>query len=225
MLKITNIYVGIINFGYNIGRKGLFINFYNCNRRCLYCNANDKYYHINQGIGLNCFTYTVDELLFIISEFDLEHIILSGGEPTIQEDLLELVQKIKENKKYTVTIETNAKQYHDVFKFVDFVIVNIKTYSAGAPYSDMDIINDICMTCDCVTFTCLIGDKKDFDFLAKNFKDVSVWCFLEDNNTDFNEYVSKFLTNDNWRVCIRLDRVLRVDWESSYKRYKSDLND
>lgn len=228
MFKVTSIYVGIQNFGYNIGKKGLFINFYNCNRRCNYCKANDDYYHINVGTGINCFTYTIDELLFIVSEFDIENVILTGGEPTIQDET-ELITFIKELKEsgYYVTIETNAKKYSNALKFADYVIVSIKTYSAGFPYTDMDIINEIMMTCNWVVFTCLINNRKDFDFLAKNFLNYDVWCFLMNDEYDFSEYVSKFITNNNWRICLKLDRVLRVDWETTYLKYKNrdDEND
>lgn len=220
-MNIINIYVGIQNFGYNIGKRALFINFYGCNRKCDYCRIFDKYYYLNEGYGLKGFRYDVNELLYIVSEIDLKHIVLTGGEPTIQEDILELVQELT-NAGYIVTMETNAKKYHDVYKFVDFLIVNIKTYSAGRPYTDLKIIHQILETCNWVSFTCLIDDKKDFDYLLDKFDKQSVWCFLKDDNIDYEEYIDYFLINNNLRMCIKYDTLLRLDWENNYKRLKGD---
>ena len=218
-MMVMGIFIGLINYGTQIGKKALYIYFAGCNRKCLYCNIRNKFYKMSNVTNHIFPNFSVDELLYIIDEYDINNVVLTGGEPCIQKDIISLVKKIN-NKGYYSIIETNAKKFYDVLELASEVIINIKTYSAGTPYSDKNIIDDILMTCNNVSLTCLIKDVKDFDTLVK-YKDYDIWCFLEFNEIDFSEYVQNFLTNDNWRMIIRYDRIFKVDFENSYRRAKN----
>lgn len=126
------------------------------------------------------------------------------------------------NSGYIVTIETNGKKYVNALSIADYVIVSIKTYSAGKPYTDMNVIDEILFNCDFVVFTCLVDDIKDFDFLSSNFSDKEVWCFLKFDDYDFNDFITNFITNDNWRLLFRIDRLLRCDFENTLKRLNNE---
>lgn len=218
-MRIMGIHIGLINFGINIGKRALFVNIAGCNRKCNYCNIEDHFYKTTTFVSYKFPKFNVDELLYIISEFNINNVVLTGGEPCIQDDIIDLVKKLVDSG-YYIIIETNAKKFYDVLEYANEVIVNLKTYSAGIPYSNKDVIDDILFTCDNVTLTCLIKDKKDFDYLVK-FKDYDIWCFLEFDDYDFYQYLMQFLTNDNWRMIIRQDRLFKVDLENSYRRAKN----
>lgn len=213
------IFIGLINYGTKIGKRGLYIYFGGCNRKCLYCDIRNRFYKLSNVTNHIFPKFSVDELLYIIHEYGINNIILTGGEPCIQKNIIDLLKKLNKEGYYSI-IETNAKRFYDVLELASEVIVSIKTYSAGFPYSDKNIIDDILLTCDNVTLTCLIKDKKDFDTLVK-YKDYDIWCFLEFNEIDFSEYVQNFLINDNWRMIIRYDKIFKVDFENSYRRAKN----
>ena len=218
-MMVMGIFIGLINYGNQIGKKALYVYFAGCNRKCLYCNITNKFYKVTNFRNYKFPRFSVDELLYIIDEYGIENVVLTGGEPCIQKDIIPLVKKLNKKGYYSI-IETNAKKFYDVLELPSEVIINLKTYSAGVPYSIKEVIDDIILTCNNVSLTCLINDVKDFDSLVK-YKDYDVWCFLEFNEIDFSEYVYHFLTNSNWRMIIRYDKIFKVDFENSYRRAKN----
>lgn len=219
-MKVMGIHIGLQNYGINIGKKALYIYFYRCNRKCLYCNIRNDFFSLTKKEDFPDFT--IDELIFIVEEYNIKDIVLTGGEPTTIDDIIVLVDELHK-RGYNVALETNAKKYHKVYEKVDEVIINIKTYSAGVPYTQRNMVEKIEENCKHLTLTCLIKDIKDFDTLLR-FKDYDVWCFLEFDDTDYSKYVYQFLLNPNWRMIIRYDRIFGVDLENSYRRLKNNEN-
>lgn len=215
-VKLKGIYVSLMYCGDNIGRPCLVLDSFGCNRKCDYCTA-DNYYHPKDIYDTERFgIYYLDELLFIITELEYKFIVISGGEPTIQ-DFSELIKILKKSG-YTVIMETNGKKYSKDLELCDTVIFNIKTFSAGKPYSKKDDMDWYKNELDDAVFTCTIKDMKDIDYLAANFYDYDLWIFLEFDELSFNEYLEKILKYDNWRMCFRMDRILNLDFESIHKR-------
>lgn len=218
-MMVMGIFIGLINYGTQIGKRALYIYFAGCNRKCLYCNINKKFYRMSKITSDKYPNFTIDELLYIINEYNINNIVLTGGEPCLQKDIIPLVKELNNQGYYTI-IETNAKKDYEVLGLSSEIIVSIKTYSAGVPYTQKQLLDEIIDKYDNVSLTCLVKDVKDFDTLVK-YKDYDIWCFLEFNEIDFSEYVYHFLTNDNWRMIIRYDRIFKVDFENSYRRAKN----
>lgn len=220
-MVIIGMHISVINFGKFIGKRALYIYFSKCNRYCNYCTYKEDFFKMCK-IGSGFYPrFTIQEIVNIVNEFGLKYVVLSGGEPALEKHLKSLILKLQDNANHVI-VETNAKYYYDVLEYADSVTISLKTYSAGTPYANKNIIDKYLKRCSDVTLTCLIKDSKDFDNLGK-FNDYDVWLFLEFDDNDFSGYTYRFMTNDNWRMVIRQDRVLNVDYHNSYKRAKKEV--
>lgn len=110
-MLISEIFYTLQGEGFYCGCPSIFIRTSGCNLRCNFC---DTYY-------TSWFTEggkkTPDEIIKEI--YDqwgyVKHVVISGGEPTIQKDLPELVDKLID-KNHIVTIETNGTIYKENLK-------------------------------------------------------------------------------------------------------------
>lgn len=216
MYKLKGLYIGLCYCGTEIGKPALYLDVYGCNRKCNYCIQN--YYHKQDVYGNNRYIYySINDLLYIISEFDYNNIIIGGsGEPTIQ-DFNELIEILKKSG-YNVIIETNGKIFSKSLESANTVIFNIKTFSAGNPYTKRKDMEWYKEKINNPIFTCTIKNMKDIDYLIDNFYDYDLWLFLEFDELDFNQYLEKILNYSNWRICLRFDRILQLDFKSIHDK-------
>ena len=101
-MKINEIFYSIQGEGYFTGKPVIFIRFAGCNLKCSFCDTN----HICKQ-ELN-----EDSIIKIIKKYKSKHIVLTGGEPSLQLDInkqgySEFV-RILRDKGYYVQIETNG---------------------------------------------------------------------------------------------------------------------
>lgn len=122
-MRIVEIFPTIQGEGRNLGVPSLFIRTGGCNLRCQFRGeACDTPYSVftpkeldekNPSLkhGYEAWeTYSVDELVDIISKQKLQNIVWTGGEPMLyQKEILEVVQKLRCGKHhFTHEIETNG---------------------------------------------------------------------------------------------------------------------
>jgi 7-carboxy-7-deazaguanine synthase len=98
-MRIAEIFHSIQGEGLLAGVPSIFIRTSGCNLRCHWC---DTPYASWKPEGPEM---SVSEILKKISEWDCNHIVLTGGEPMIAPDLPELATALKKQKKH-ITIET-----------------------------------------------------------------------------------------------------------------------
>lgn len=95
-----------------------------CNLRCSYC-YNKENLNSKDVLKLKDFFLIIDEL----SNIDVKRIIITGGEPLINEDIYKIVEYIKK-KKLQCEILTNGvflKKRENVLELVDSVTVSLDT--------------------------------------------------------------------------------------------------
>jgi 7-carboxy-7-deazaguanine synthase len=98
-MRIAEIFYSIQGEGLLAGVPSIFIRTSGCNLRCHWC---DTPYASWKPEGPEM---SIEEILKKISEWDCNHIVLTGGEPMIAPDLPELATVLKKQKKH-ITIET-----------------------------------------------------------------------------------------------------------------------
>lgn len=97
------------------GRPSLFLRFSGCNLRCEWRNED--------GSSTKCDTpyssynpdknrKSIDEVMEDILEYPCKDIVITGGEPYLQKNMLFLIDKLVEVGKY-ITVETNATIYFE----------------------------------------------------------------------------------------------------------------
>lgn len=100
-IKVSELFKSIQGEGNLQGMPSIILRLTGCNLSCKWC---DTQMLINQDKGIE---YTDDMLLKVLESYNCSHIIITGGEPTINENLNELIKIIRDNG-YYVTVETNA---------------------------------------------------------------------------------------------------------------------
>jgi 7-carboxy-7-deazaguanine synthase len=98
-MRIAEIFYSIQGEGLLAGVPSIFIRTSGCNLRCHWC---DTPYASWKPEGPEM---SIEEILKKISEWNCNHIVLTGGEPMIAPDLFELATVLKKQKKH-ITIET-----------------------------------------------------------------------------------------------------------------------
>lgn len=144
------------------GKTACTVFFGGCNFRCPFCHNSDLLGGTGPG-GL-----TQEELLAFLKKRQglLDAVCITGGEPTLQNDLPELIRAIKDLG-YLVKLDTNGTRPEVVKalaeeKLIDYVAMDIKNspgkYSetAGAPHMDLSKLEQ--------TVQFLMSGETDYEF-------------------------------------------------------------
>jgi len=155
-LKINEIFYSIQGESSYTGLPCIFIRLTYCNLRCSYCDTEYAFY---DGKDIS-----IDNILSEIKKYPTDLVMITGGEPLIQDYCINLMQKlITEN--YSVMLETSGsmklnKVPKKVIKIVDFKCPS----SNMMEKNDWQILSDI-QKQDEIKF--VIGNKKDYDWSKK----------------------------------------------------------
>jgi 7-carboxy-7-deazaguanine synthase len=107
-MKINEIFHSIQGEGKLAGVPSIFIRTTGCNLRCTWCDSPATSW---RPVGESM---TLDAVIERLSGYSCTHVVLTGGEPMIADDVVELTQMIKDGG-YHLTIETAGTVWKDVF--------------------------------------------------------------------------------------------------------------
>ena len=94
---LRSIFSSLQGEGRNSGRPATFVRFATCNLNCKWCDA-----HKSERLAL-----TVTEVMKEVEKRNNRSVVITGGEPTIQHGLTDLVRALK-GSGYWVALETNG---------------------------------------------------------------------------------------------------------------------
>lgn len=101
--KVAEIFTSINGEGMRAGELAVFVRLQGCNLRCGYCDtmwANEA--------GAECTVMTEEEIYQKIKETGIRNITLTGGEPLLQPEIGEFIQRITSDTWLRLEIETNG---------------------------------------------------------------------------------------------------------------------
>ena len=133
------------------GRVTTFIRLQGCNLRCSYCDTPES---LAFGEGTDS---TIDDILKIVNELGHKHVLITRGEPSIQEDFLNLCYALKNNGNI-VTVETNGTN--------DFSLKNIDCCVVDWKFDSVKKMN-------MKRFTSLRSEQDVIKFVVKNKTEVN----------------------------------------------------
>ena len=132
-----------------------------CNFRCDFC-------HNSSLVDGNASLVNEEEIFSYLAKRVgiIDGVVISGGEPTLQEDLIDFIKKIKQLG-YEIKLDTNGSKYEVCKKLIDeklidYVAMDIK--NGPSYYSDIIKIKDIYIFNIKKTVDLLINSGIDYEF-------------------------------------------------------------
>lgn len=98
-MRISEMFFSIQGEGLLAGVPSFFVRSTGCNLRCSFCDSPHTSWS-PEGED-----YSIDQVLEAAAKFPANHVVVTGGEPFLQNDLADLCQRFKEAG-YHITIET-----------------------------------------------------------------------------------------------------------------------
>ena len=116
LLKISELFCSIQGEGISSGTSCIFLRLSNCNLKCSWCDTKYTWDWDNYDINKETTEISVDDLTLKIFEFsEIDRLVITGGEPLLQQNNLIFLLKEINNKSYKkiekpffVEIETNG---------------------------------------------------------------------------------------------------------------------
>ncbi len=162
-MRICEIYQSIQGETYLAGVPTTIIRVAGCNMNCSYC---DTKYALEYGREMS-----IGEILREVKRLDWRHVMLTGGEPLMQKESLELSNMITGNG-FVLSIETNGS--FDISRYCSdaIIVMDLKTPDSG--YSDYNRYENIgCLKPkDCVKF--VIASQKDFVWSVNKIREYKI---------------------------------------------------
>jgi len=131
-MRVTEIFFSIQGEGSRAGRPCVFVRFTGCDLRCAYC---DTAYAFHGGRDLSR-----DEILAEVARHPSRFVLLTGGEPTLQQELPELATDLLA-RGYEVAVETHGQRPLDALPRAVIRIVDVKTPASGEPTTDFSYLD------------------------------------------------------------------------------------
>ena len=136
-MNVMEIYRSIQGEGTLMGVPTTFVRFFACNLRCSWC---DTKYSWSVREGGTWESMPPEEVAKRVGELGAQHVVLTGGEPTLQKDLPQFAQLLKQQGHH-LTIETNATIFPArAIPLIDLWSLSPKLSSAGENYLRFPII-------------------------------------------------------------------------------------
>jgi len=115
MYDLVEIFESLQGEGRNMGRPCVFVRFAGCNLACPWCDTDVS----------KRFSLPLDGLVAEIGQYRPKSVVLTGGEPTLVDEMPELVAALK-GRGYWIAVETNGTNDADWLQFADYVACSPK---------------------------------------------------------------------------------------------------
>jgi organic radical activating enzyme len=195
MFELVEIFESLQGEGRNTGRPCVFVRFAHCNLSCPWCDTAVE----------KRFTLSLADLVDEIKSFRAKSVILTGGEPTLVEQMPKLIAELKRSE-YWIGVETNGLTAPDWLQFVDYVSVSPK-----AEFADMYDPERMPAFADEVR---IVASSEDVDgFCRKMHKLIKANDYYispcDNNGTiDFATAKSMLSRLDGWSLSVQLHKIL-----------------
>ena len=151
MLLINEIFYSIQGEGPLTGRPAVFLRLGGCNLKCKWCDSKFTWhpkYADNKHM-------TIEQVIKKIKQYPCNHLIITGGEPLLQQD--KIISLLKKLSKYTIEIETNGSISLKINKYIEQINCSPKLKNSGNTSYPLKIQ----LTDKKVIFKFVIKDKND----------------------------------------------------------------
>ncbi|MBN1258750.1 7-carboxy-7-deazaguanine synthase QueE [Candidatus Peregrinibacteria bacterium] len=120
-LRVSEIFMSIQGEGPNVGRPAVFLRLNGCNLRCMWC---DTKYALSGGKRM-----TEEAVLEQIKRYPCDRLVITGGEPLLQQD--DLTPLLKKLKNYRIEVETNGSIPLKIGQYIEQINCSPKLKNSG----------------------------------------------------------------------------------------------
>lgn len=189
MYELVEIFESLQGEGRNTGRPCVFVRFAGCNLKCPWCDTDVT----------KRFSASLDELLAELGQYKAKSVILTGGEPTMQKEVPELVAALKKAG-YWIGVETNGTNDADWLGFVDYVACSPKR-GASVRLVEADEVRVVA------------EDEATADFCRKVRRQIAATDYYvspcdHDGQIDFATAKSVLSQLAGWSLSVQLHKIL-----------------
>ena len=189
MYDLVEIFESLQGEGRNTGRPCVFVRFAGCNLKCPWCDTDVT----------KRFSASLDELLAELGQYKAKSVILTGGEPTMQKEMPELVAALKKAG-YWIGVETNGTNDADWLGFVDYVACSPKR-GASVRLVEADEVRVVA------------EDEATADFCRKVRRQIAATDYYvspcdHDGQIDFATAKSVLSQLAGWSLSVQLHKIL-----------------
>jgi organic radical activating enzyme len=191
MYNLVEIFESLQGEGRNVGRPCVFIRFAGCNLDCPWCDTDVKKH----------FEISLEDLVKEVSGYRTRSVILTGGEPTIQNDMPELVAALKEAG-FWIAVETNGTNDVSWLQFVDYVACSPKAeFPDAVQISKADEVRIVASRQDIASFCRKMKDSIEA-------KDYYISPCDRGDSIDYASAKSVLSELDGWSLSVQLHKIL-----------------
>lgn len=168
-MKINEIYTSILGESTWAGVPCVIVRLCGCNMRCTYC---DTTYAYEKGIEMS-----VGQVFRTINKYNLIPVLITGGEPLIQEESFDLINNLIDSG-HIVLVETNGSISIENIPGDVITIMDIKCPASGE--SDRNLYSNIEYLSDPDNVKFVLSDRSDYEWAVNIIKDYDLEsiCFV-----------------------------------------------
>ena len=140
-MKISEIFESIQGEGIYAGKPAVFLRTALCNLKCSWCDTKYTWDWDNYNYDKEVKEVLNEEILNQISRFKIKHLVITGGEPLLQQDEIANLLARKELSGYFIEVETNCTivPTEQMLKHVDQWNVSPKTSNSDNKLEEYEI--------------------------------------------------------------------------------------
>jgi len=157
MLKVNEIYYSIQGESTKAGLPCVFIRLTYCNLRCSYCDTEYAFY---EGKNLS-----LEEILTEVKKYRCNLVEVTGGEPLVQSESLELMKLLCDNN-YEVLLETGGSLPIEKIDHRVKIIMDLKCPSSNMEKKNLYENIQFLKKSDEVKF--VLGSREDYEWTKAN---------------------------------------------------------
>lgn len=181
-MKINEIFYSLQGEGYHTGRPAVFVRFSGCNRACDFCDTD-----FSHSVEM-----TPKQILNEIAKYPAKHVVLTGGEPTLQVTK-QFIAMLKD-KGYYVQIETNGSM--PMPYLVDWVTCSPK----AKPWRiNPDIVDELK----------IVYQGEDVEHFAEYF-DLKLLFLQPCSGENIPETIDYILAHPHWRLSLQTHKLINI---------------